>query len=244
MFLKFYEMAYQIALKCDISVKTMNELISSGINDTICSVDALRKLHSDTCIKGYGFFIKDLLPLKTGDVCTLVIRCIGKELAENLQIAFEDAENNYFSVIGLKYVRSKIKNEHKKIFAVKSLTPTVITNVKLEKGRQYLDFTASPESIKAAINAGLSKRYSMISGTSVNHDCIKAIKTLNKPSIVAKYKEGCIIGNKYIIVFRDDNISQDMAFIAANLGIGEKNSLGFGMTNANNDYVYELLGGE
>ena len=42
-------------------------------------------------------------------------------------------------------------------------------------------------------------------------------------------------------MFKDDEQSQKLAFVAANLGISEKNSIGFGMVNANNDYLYEII---
>ena len=42
-------------------------------------------------------------------------------------------------------------------------------------------------------------------------------------------------------MFKDDEQSQKLAFVAANLGIGEKNSIGFGIVNANNDYLYEII---
>lgn len=240
--MKLYEIAFRIILKESISINDINAKLSAGINMVFCHNKYLKKLHLMQGYKGYGFFVREQLPIKAGCVCTLVFRCANEKITNNIKdIMLTGIQNNYFSVMRLYYLKEQEYTPQRKFFTIKSITPVVLTNPDKEATKRYFDYTANEEEIIAAINTGLEKKYKAATGRVIKSDCIETIITLNKVSIVSKYKNGIILGNKYLIMFKDDEQSQKLAFIAANLGIGEKNSIGFGMVNANNDYLYEII---
>lgn len=86
------------------------------------------------------------------------------------------------------------------------------------------------ELIRKSINSNILKKIKAINGVEevIDHDMIETIEVKNIKPIASKYKESKLIGNKFEIVVKEDELSQLMAYIAMSTGILEKNSLGYG----------------
>ena len=107
------------------------------------------------------------------------------------------------------------------------MTPTIITT---EKGdfdiKENLDF------VKKRILANTQKKYRNIFGNSIDTDFIKEIRKINIKPIKIPYKNINMLGNKFEIFIKEDQMSQDLAFLILSIGCLEKNSIGFGFCKA------------
>lgn len=234
--LTYYELQFEIILKKDLTVENLYEEISKGINHCLNYNQFTKSLHQSKTFKPYCYFLYDYMPVSVGKKCRLFIRCMGEELKNNLITAVIKADNYTFSTSSLISEEVIEFNSFLKRITLKSITPTVLK----DDDDKFLNVNSSEEYIIKKISQNLIRKYNMISGESLDTDTniIKKAKTLNKTPLSTNYKGGKISGNKYIIEFLSDEISQKIAFIAMVFGIGSRNSLGFGTCKASNEYRY------
>ena len=110
-------------------------------------------------------------------------------------------------------------NEYRKINKLISLTPAICTT---ENGYKVdLDMNL----IKSRLISGAEKKYFQLYGNKISCDFIKSVKQTNIKPIKLPYKNIYLLGNKFEIEIKEDEIS-----LAT--GILEKNSQGYGFCKA------------
>lgn len=232
----YHEMRFVAACKSRLENGNYYEKISRGINFCMGGTDETRRLHGGKGYKGYCFYVREPLPINTGDLFHLVVRCYGDSLSERMKECLLLQDNDFFYCQEIDYDRTYRYRTSAKRLAVKTVSPVVVTGL-------WNDFSDA-DLIADSISANLNKKYNAATGESVRHNPVCGIKVLGRNSCITRYKGGCIAGRKILVMFKDDELSQRMAFVAMPYGIGEKNSLGFGTCFANNRYADEFGGRE
>lgn len=231
----YHQLKFSTAAKCDMSQTDYYEKISSGINFLMRLSEMTKQLHTTNGFKGYCFYIREMLPIKTGQMFHLIIRCYGDKLSKEMTRIMLQNDNDYFICQKLIENEKFEYNPFVKRLTMKTVSPVVVK----EKEGNYLDFS-DKEKLITAIGNNIIRKYNNVFKTDETENPIEDIKVLSKRLIVAHYKKASIPGRKLLIKFKDDELSQKMAFLAMPFGVGEKNSLGFGCCFANNEYQYEF----
>lgn len=221
---KYYELLLTIRLKKNIKLENMNEELSNGINFSFTIDEELKTFHEKNMIKMYVF--QGLNPTaklyKERNKHYFSIRSFNKELLLKLEQGLKQKENNVFKVIDIEFMEMNFRP----IKELKTLTPVVST---IQNNRYWNKLEFNEKQLEKAINNNLLKKYSIIHNKDkIEHDFIKKFEIISKYDIVASYKNGKIIAHKVKLKFKEDPLSQELAFLALGAGLGEKNSLGFG----------------
>ena len=64
-----------------------------------------------------------------------------------------------------------------------------------------------------------------------NIEVFNFIKLKNKRPIPTKYKNICLLGDKFEFKVSNNPIAQELLYLALGTGLGEMNARGFGFTN-------------
>lgn len=220
----YYELLLTIRLKKTIELKNMNEELSNAINFGFTIDEDLKAFHEKNKIKMYVFH--GLYPIakryKERNKHYFSIRSFNKELLLKLGNSLGQKENKLFTIIGITFEETNFKP----IRELKTLTPVVAT---IKDGRYWNKAEFNEKQLRKAIENNLLKKYSILNNKDrTEHNFIESFERTSKHDIVISYKNGKIIGHKIKIRFKEDILSQELAFIALGIGLGEKNSLGFG----------------
>lgn len=90
--------------------------------------------------------------------------------------------------------------------------------------------------LQKRLQDNLEKKFKDIYGKAIDikQSFIQRIDVINKKPISFKYKNVHLLGNKFKIAVNEDEKSQQLAFIALGMGMGEKgSSVGAGYCHAN-----------
>jgi CRISPR-associated endoribonuclease Cas6 len=222
------EIMFEIELKKDIPLNESYYKIGKLVAKSFYyDGSELQKEHYEHKFKPYVFsnmgYVKDRL-YKAGKKYRLLLRTVDEKYAKYVK----DAEDKN----GILRVAGKEKcffSSEKRIKALMSVNPIVL--VKNDK-KYFVD-----EDMSIAINLlnqNAEKKMKTLLGEEIkNLDFIKAIKKINKYPIVMRYKNGVkMIGNKFLIVPKEDELSQKVVKFLYGLGLGNKNaSMGAGFFN-------------
>lgn len=224
--MKYYNLKVNVLLKCDIENFETYEKLDDLIITAITENKEVKKDKEDTN-KGYVFC--NLYPVereaiyKKNKTYTFDIRSIKYNKIMQIKQMIQKAENTYFKVIKIELQ----VNKQRKIEKLITLTPTIITN---KKGgyeiNKDLDF------IKEKILKNTKEKYKELYNINVDIDFIKQIKQINRLPIKIPYKNKKMLGNKFEIEVKNDQISQDLSYLILSMGMLEKNSNGFGFCRA------------
>ena len=229
--LSYHEIRFVVACKSNLDTRNYYEKISNGINFCMMNRKETKELHLKNGYKGYSFYIREQLPIKTGSLFHLIMRCYGDNLSAWMKECLLQKDNDYFFCQNVDYDREYTYHPLVKRLAMKTVSPVVITNL-------WDDFSDGTKVVEY-IGANINKKYNSITGETQWHNPVSGVVILGNKICVTNYKSGCIAGRKVLVVFKDDELSQKMAFVAMAYGLGEKNTLGFGTCFANNEYIYE-----
>ena len=224
--MKYYNMKVIVTLKENINYINTYEIISNFIARAMLKNEELKKLHEVNCYKLYTFcsfypFEKDLI-YKKGNMYAFDIRYMDISFGLKLKQLLKVINYEYLSVISLNIEC----NEYKIIQKLISLTPAILTI-----NNQY-NTNNDLELVKQRIIDGSEKKYKTIYNEDLKFDFIKSIKQTNIKPIKIPYKNIHILGYKYEIEIKEDEISQKLAHVILSTGILEKNSQGFGFCKA------------
>ena len=227
----------KVILKKDIYFRDAFSKIAHYVYWTLSQNDKFREFHKEKYIKHYvisNFYKPEIDKIyKKDKIYHFEIRSIDRGLINYLQNNLKKNINNPdFLVIDTEFRYKK----QKFIKEIISLTPTIIT---LPNGR----FWTMKESgdiilLQKQLTINLLKKYAL--DKYKEYECdnfIEMIEILNhKPQTITIKNNIKLFGNLFKIVPKSDSFSQNLAFYALGVGLGEKNTYGGGFCREmNND---------
>ena len=225
--MKYYNLKVIAMPKRDIKNEEAYEKISKLIANAMLRDDELKQTHEKNEYKNYVFC--NLYPVQkngtynAGSIYTFDIRFINLSIAIKMKQFLSIIQND-----DLKIVMSNLEtNSQRKIKRLITLTPAVITT---DKGDYKID--NNMQFVKKRILANTQKKYNQIYNEKVDVDFIDEIKQTNQKPIKIPYKNIYMLGNKFEITVKEDEISQNLAYLALSVGLLEKNSIGLGFCRA------------
>lgn len=231
--MKFYELLVSITLKKDLNLKNIPEEMSKAINMLFLGNEELKELHKKNQVKLYSY--SGLAPVekdklyKKGKEYLFKIRFINKDMARNFEDFLYDIENPLFETVRVSYTPRNIAGKIEKIY---TLNPAVIT---LDK-KNWIRNDDELGFVKERILRNTNRKYNVLNNSNEPvYDFIEYIKITNNIAITYKYKSGFILGNKFRIGIKKDELSQELATLVLGAGLLEKNSLSFGFCMANQE---------
>ena len=240
--MKIFELKCNAYLKINIELKDSFDVLAKFINFAIYQNDIFEYKQNNNYIKNYCF--GNFYPTesdriyKQDTVYEFVIRSIDEEFINKIQKAFlENTNNNFLQVLDSE------KKEIEQFFIKElySATPVIVTDKIDESGRQIywsLDYNGDIISLQKQLQKNLAKKFKQFypEDSKVSNNFIQEIEIKNqKPQSIyfkkfRNKKEQLIrlIGNKFAIIPKEDDLSQKLAFLSLGVGLGEKSSLGGG----------------
>lgn len=240
--MKIFELKCNAYLKINIELKDSFDVLAKFINFAIYQNDIFEYKQNNNYIKNYCF--GNFYPTesdriyKQDTVYEFVIRSIDEEFINKMQKAFlENTNNNFLQVLDSE------KKEIEQFFIKElySATPVIVTDKIDESGRQIywsLDYNGDIISLQKQLQKNLAKKFKQFypEDSKVSNNFIQEIEIKNqKPQSIyfkkfRNKKEQLIrlIGNKFAIIPKEDDLSQKLAFLSLGVGLGEKSSLGGG----------------
>lgn len=222
------EMDIKVYLSENINSNESNEYICELIDSVLAKEEKYLKMHNNIGFKKYCFnnfypMEKDYI-YKEGNIYTFKLRSVDKDLVKYIE---DNMKNSYTKSIKVLSITSRVipKKHIDKVF---SITPTVI---KFESG--YWRSSNSIEDIENRIVKNLKKKYKQYCGVELsdNIEVFNFIKLKNKRPIPTKYKNICLLGDKFEFKVSNNPIAQELLYLALGTGLGEMNARGFGFTN-------------
>lgn len=229
--LKVLEMNINIVLNKDILVKDLPEQISAGINYFFTNNDKLKSYHKNNKIKLYSHSL--LYPIEKQGLYfkdkpySFKIRFIDLQLASMFYSSIRKLKADCFKVLSCNY--SVI--EKQPIEFLYTRNPLIICNPETRKMITMKDKANDLEYVKSALIKNTNKKLSEIEINS-NKDFIEEVSFLgDKYTHFYYFKDGLLLGNKYEIKIKQDEESQNIAYMLIGCGLAEKTSLSFGFVN-------------
>lgn len=225
--MEYYNLKIVVSLKNDIKYENTYQKISDYIALSMLQDEKTKELHEKNTYKMYNFcslypFEKDGI-YKKGRIYTFDIKFIDLEFAMKIKQLITVIQSKDFQLI-----MSNIQtNQYKRINRLITLTPCILTK---NNGDYKID--GNLELVKSRIIAGIEKKYKQLYGNKIESDFIQDIIQTNKTPIKLPYKNIFLLGNKFEIVVKQDEVSQKLAHLALSTGILEKNSQGYGFCKA------------
>ena len=238
--MKIFELKCKAYLKTNIELKSSFDVLSKYLNYSIYQNEIYK--NKDTSIKNYCF--GNFYPTesdkiyKKNNVYEFVIRSIDEEFIDELEKAIILNMNNSFLI-----VLSAVKKEIDQFFIreLYSATTVIVSQKKDDTGRQLywsLDYNGDMEILQNQLQKNLEKKLKLFypDDMDVSNNFIDEIEIKNiKPQSIyfktirnQKEKLVRLIGNKFKIVPKKDDLSQKLAFLSLGVGLGEKSSFGGG----------------
>ena len=233
---KYKELTIKVYLYKDIKVKDSYEKISRLLNYIMEKDKTLSEKHTIySKFKGYSF--SGMYPIekdgiyKMNEIYQITLRAYDDCFANTLQEVATGEENEDMCIITID---SELCSS-KEIIEMYTITPAV-ASIMTPKGKTVSWNTNMAQDIEEIIFKNLLKKYNFINGTNVlttKEDVIESVDIVSKCAIVINYKGHKILGYKYKIVFKQNNIAQEIANCANVLGVLTKNStLGCGFVKS------------
>lgn len=238
--MKIFELKCKAYLKTNIELKSSFDVLSKYLNYSIYQNEIYK--NKDTSIKNYCF--GNFYPTesdkiyKKNNVYEFVIRSIDEEFIDELEKAIIENMNNSF-LIALSAVKKEIDQFF--IRELYSATPVIVSQKKDDTGRQLywsLDYNGDMEILQNQLQKNLEKKLKLFypDDMDISNNFIDEIEIKNlKPQSIyfktiknQKEKLVRLIGNKFKIVPKKDDLSQKLAFLSLGVGLGEKSSFGGG----------------
>lgn len=221
--MKVYEFSVKVFLLKDIHRNNVQEKISKFISGYLSQDSNYLKLHNSKEFKPYSY--DSLFPLvvdgyKAEAVYSFRIRTIDEKLGNYLLDGLGNFSNEYFKglIVKPRVIRMKFID---KIF---SLTPIVIKN-----SFGYWKDNLTLEEYEKRLNENLYKKYKYFTGKDLKEEKFyTSMKFLNEKPIGIPYKDIVLLGDKIEFTVAGDKISQELAYMALAVSIGEGNSFGCG----------------
>lgn len=226
--MNYFELKIKVKLKKDIEVGEVGYKIGVFINNSMLNNPVLRKFHEE---KVYKYVYDTFYPIesdklyKKGKTYSFRLRSMNLQILSKMAMVIYNHEYADIKALDVDINMVKVKP----IKELYTLKPVIITE---DNGKPWINGKNSIESLMNRLNNNLEKKLNQCYGTEEYRDSgmfIENIEITNKVPIRYKYKSISLLGNKFKIIVKQDEVSQKKAFIALALGLGEKgSSLGAG----------------
>ncbi len=226
--MKVYEVTLKIFLLKDLPMDKAYEELSELIDKSLCKDEELLALHNENKYKYYTFSLPYKLEqdkiYKACNLYSVKIRTIDEKILKNFKTQLV---NMYTPVIKVLTIEVKVIPK-KHISTIYSITPVVI---KTDNG--YWKGNLSLDQYEKRVKTNIIKKWNQFFNEKVseNFPLYDFIKFDNKKPIGIKYKNITLLGDKLTLNISDDELSQNMAYLALGAGIGEICSRGMGFVN-------------
>lgn len=239
----FYEFALAIRMKKEVPKKAYHHDFTRAINYCMNYNSVTRKVHTESGMKLYSWVIKNIKKTKVlyvGKSYMFIFRCVNKELADSMADAFSNVDNEVFGVDRVMYM-TEVENDGFMYLTMTTETPVVITipteGASEGNPQKYGVGAEDIDVIRKQINTNLCRKMHEITGLEYDGiEPVEYIRPLYERYTVVSYKNGSLPCQYYAVSFWDDPTSREMAQLARCTGIGEKNSLGFGLCEIVDDF--------
>lgn len=226
--MQVFQIRIKIFLLKDIYSHNLQGDLNSFIDAAFSKDEELLKMHQINKFKYYCF--DELYPVekdkvyKKNNIYTLTVRTIDKNLADFfLNKLVNEFDKNF------KALTSEVKIIAKKhIEKVYSVTPIVL---KTENG--YWRHNLTINDFERRLKENLIKKYNYIMNTKINEDfeLYTSIELKNKKPIAIPYKNIKLLGDKITLNAADNEMAQELLYMAIGTGVLEMNSRGLGFVN-------------
>jgi CRISPR-associated endoribonuclease Cas6 len=241
--MKYFELKCLAYLKRDIEFTDSFDILSKYINFSMCQKAKYEKSHNKNEFKNYCFGnfypIEKAKIYKAGNNYSFIIRSLDEEFINDLEnLLRQNINNSYLQV--LQTTRKVVKQFF--ISELYTVTP-VIVSVK-DKNEKTIFWTLDRDGdilkLQKQLQDNLEKKYQDFYGEEIkaSQNFIQLLEIKNKkPQSIFftkntkdnKVQKIRLFGNKFRIIPNEDEISQNLAFIAISCGLGEKQSYGGGV---------------
>lgn len=224
---------YEIKLKTymlkDISANKIQTKITALLDKGFLRDTKWQQFHKQNFYKGYC--MSHAYPLehdkiyKKDKIYTITIRTVDSNLAQY----FTEICVNQFTE-DMKGLTAEIRILPKKhIECIYTLTPIILKDS--QKG--YWKTHMNLEQFESQLKMNLFKKWNYFEKTKVTEDfpIYNMIEFLNQGPIVMEYKNVKLLGDKIKLWIADDEMSQNLAYMALGTGLGNMNSRGSGYVN-------------
>lgn len=226
----YHELVVTLQLKQEITNDEMYRFLNNLINNAMLYDQNLREMHERNEYKFYTY--SSLNPIekdkiyKKDKIFNFNIRSINKIFLANLNRVLPLTEEN------VNIIATQIKGYSQKLITkLTTLSPVVVTikeNTYWRKEKGLAEMTS-----KMCKNA--VRKYNQYFNAQIPEDTmfIQSIAQTNRTPIKIPYKQGNLIGNKFVMEIKTDKLSQDLAFFMKATGALEKNTIGCGYLASN-----------
>lgn len=227
--IKVYEINVTIFAKKSFGFIDANTIISGYVDTCLAKNEEFLKLHQK---RGFKFYSMDLprSDEKGGEykkevMYSFRIRCIDPKLLDFLVQELPNTETNFIK--GLMCKVKVLPRRH--IIKLYTLTPVFI---RLQDGG-YWKGNISFNNYEEIIKANMVKKLKEASRQSVDEtfQFYTSIEKTNRIPIKVNYKNVQLLGDKFDLEIADNQVAQDMAYLALATGLGTGNSRGYGFVN-------------
>lgn len=229
--MNFFQLTATIFLNKDIPFNESGEFIGNIISSTMLLKDDLKEMHEK---KEFKYVYDNFYPLekskvyKKGRIYIFNIKSFNSNFINDMKRFLPLAKNNNFKIVAVEERRIK----QRFIAELYTKTAAIVT----VKSKPWLLKNGDLMLLERRFQDNLEKKFKYIYGKNINvkQNFIQRIDVINKKPISFKYKNVHLLGNKFKLVINEDEKSQQLAFIALGMGIGEKgSSVGAGYCCAN-----------
>lgn len=219
--MNFVELTVTVLLSNDIYFSNSGYIIGKNINKSMLLSDRLKELHPKKEYKNYVF--NSFYPLekdktyKKDKLYIFKIRGLDKELMKEMQECLKKLKSNDFKIISV--AENEVYQEFiKDLYTVNPVIVTVDNKPWLQGDNLEL--------FKNRLEDNLEKKYKSFFNKEIDikDKFIKSIEFKNRMPMGFNYKGIKLLGNKVRIEIQNNEVAQDIAFLAMAIGIGEKNS--------------------
>lgn len=226
--MRYLEINFKIIFKKDIYVKNIVEFLSRGFNTCLLNDEKMKEFHYNNKFKPYSFSFPDESIenniYKKYTPYTIRFRAMDS-IFESIFTCLQERNNPIFYITEASRYK-EVNEQDVDLNKLVSLTPVVLTKKSICMTLDKLDINF----VKKQLQINTIKKYNQFTDSEItlNTNFIEEIQCLNNKPISYHYKNGYLIGNKYLLQIKKDELSQKLAFTMLYSGIGEKNSLGLG----------------
>ncbi|MHB7981118.1 CRISPR-associated endoribonuclease Cas6 [Clostridium sporogenes] len=225
--LSYYELLLEIKLNKDIHFSRSYEMLSNFFNRVMLPDNYLKTLHKKKGVKLYSF--SGLYPAATNQIYKrstpyeIRIRSFDAEFICAMQFSLSQIQDNNINITSIKF----IKKQQQFITELVSINPAIFS---IWEKLNYWQIGDNIDLLGKQLTKNLLHKHNVISCNKLttSDTIFHCLNITNNKTIYIPYKRGLLLGNKFKIQVKEDDISQTLATVALGAGIGEKNSVGMG----------------
>ncbi|WP_057040909.1 CRISPR-associated endoribonuclease Cas6 [Campylobacter fetus] len=229
--MKIYQLKVFLKLNQNVDFVNSPEFLSSNLHKSMLGDEALRSIHMQRYLKPYSIgFLYGMKGKKdgftSGEDMYFYVRSIDESFISKLRICLENSKN-----LGFNVYASKLEVlDSKRIDCLYTMSPATVVLKEGDKTIPWRRENSDIAALKDALILNLKNKYEFFldKKIEITDDIIELIEIKTNRAFAFKYKNGKIYAYRYQIHFSGNKTAQEFANIAMILGVGVKNTLGFG----------------